>query len=477
MVTTTTPTIMTVAEESVNYLFQGKVAHKVPHIINGKGLTISVADPKTGETSVLIDAMTGAAVGALGWGDEDVAKFYEEGLKQSAYSFPLTMCNENAQALAKFYIDNSPKDAFAAALWCGSGSEANENGMKIAYQYHKEKGNTKKTKFLSRENSYHGYTIGAMSLSHGSRTTPFKSIIVADEKTPKLPVMYPYRYQKEDETLEEYGDRLLEAYEKKILEEDPDTIIAIVLETLPGSSLGTVVPPPNYYKGIRKLCDKYDILLWLDEVMCGTGRCNPNGKLNCWENFLDDNEGPDIQTVGKTLGSGYVTIAGVLVSPKVKNTYIEGSGTIIGAQTYASHWLNCYVARKIQEKILATGLTKNVFEKGNLIGKKLTKLLESSPIVGEVRGLGGFWSVELVKNKVTKEPFDPKMDVGHALTDICFKNGVTVMGLGGCNGVNGDHISVAPNFTITDDDVSEIVTRITKSVEEYVEILTAEGAI
>lgn len=468
---------MTVAEESTNYLFQGKVGKKVPQVLSGKGLTLTVEHPKTGEPTVVIDAMTGAAVGALGWGDEDVAKFYEEGLKKSAYSFPIVMGNENAQELAKLYIDNSPKGAFAAALWCGSGSEANENGMKIAYQYHKEKGNTKKTKFLTRETAYHGYTIGAMSLSHGSRTRPFAEIILPAAQTPKLPVMYPYRHQKEDETLEEYGQRLIDAYEKKILEEGPETIIAIVLETLPGSSLGTTVPPPNYYKGIRKLCDKYDILLWLDEVMCGTGRCNPNGKLNCWENFLDDNEGPDIQTVGKTLGSGYVTIAGVLVAPKIKNAYVEGSGTIVGAQTYASHWLNCYVARKIQEKILNTGLTKNIFEKGNLIGKKLAKLLESSPIIGEVRGIGGFWSMEIVKNKVTKESFDPKMDVCHVLQDICFDNGVTVMGLGGCNNENGDHISVAPNFTITLEDVEQIVTRITKSVDEFTEVLKAQGAL
>lgn len=133
-----------------------------------------------------------------------------------------------------------------------------------------------------------------------------------------MPVAYTYRYKEKYESEEDYSKRLLDILEAKIIQNSPDTIAAVIVETLPGSSLGTTPPPKGYLKGIRTLCNKYDLIFYLDEVMCGTGRSNPNGRLNCWENFLDPEDAPDIQTVGKTLGSGYVTIAGVLIGPKIK---------------------------------------------------------------------------------------------------------------------------------------------------------------
>lgn len=457
--------------------FTGNLKKPTPVVTRGDGIYINVVDPKTGEERKIIDAMTGAAVGALGWGDEAVIDIIADAAKETVYSYPASLGNNYSNKLAEFYINNLPPNAFAAALWTGSGSESNENALKILYQYWKAQGKTKKTKFISRMTSYHGYTIGALSIGDSARADYFKDILIPKEQCLKMPECHVYRYKKPEESVEEYKDRLLKVLEDMIIEEDPETICAIIVETLPGSSLGTTPPPPGYLLGIRKLCDKYDILLHLDEVMCGTGRCN-NGGLNCWENFLPPDQGPDTQAVGKTLGSGYVTIAGVLISPKVFNGYKDANSIIAGAQTYHGHAFNCLVALKIQERIKENNLTANMFKMGNYMGESLQKtLIGKSKITGDVRGIGGFWSIEFVKDVTTKEVFDVKLDIGHRIQDVCYANGITVMGMqGNFKGV-GDHILLAPSFVVTKENIDTIVEIVTKSVLQVEEALKTEGVI
>ena len=461
-----------------SYVFQSIVAKKPAHVIAGKGCRITVQkDGKVYED--IIDAVTGAAVGALGWGDEDVGKFMAEVLPTTTYTFPAIIGNQHSENLAKFYIEHSPKGAFASALWCCSGSEANENAMKIAKQYWNEKGNFKKNKFISRDTSYHGFSLGALSISENARADEFQGILIDQKMCPKMPVCFPYRYQKDGQSEEEYTQELLDAAEKLIIESDPETIASLTVETLPGSSLGTVPPPKGYLPGLRRLCDKYDILFHLDEVMCGTGRSNPNGGLNCWENFLEPGQFPDIQTVGKTLGSGYVTIAGVLVGPKVKAAYDSGSGMVIGSHTYSSHGFNCGVSLKIQEKIMSLGLTKNIFEMGNLMGQKLKDTyLGKHNIIGDVRGIGGFWTCEIVKNKETKQWFDKNLDVGHRAQEVLFEAGININGMQGCvsnKTGEGDFVFIAPSFIITAEDVDEILSRFIKGISELEKQLITEG--
>lgn len=460
---------MTITKQS--RIFQGTVAARVPLVVSGDGIYITVEDLETGERTQLLDAMTGAAVGALGWGDPEVHKIMAEAAKETQYSYPAYLGNDYAEDLAEFYINNSPSGAFASALWTGSGSEANENALKIIRQYFLERDMPKKTKFISRNSSYHGYTIGSLSIGSSARAKMFEDILLPASQCIKVDPCYVYRNKLEGETDEEYGTRLIDQFEQTILREGADTVAAIIVETLPGSSLGTTPPPKNYLPGLRALCNKYDIVFMLDEVMCGTGRANPNGGLNCWENWLGEGEGPDIQLVGKTLGSGYVTIAGVLVSPKIHAAYVNGSGTIMGAHTYSGHAFNCRVALKIQERVKELKLTENIFRTGNYLGKQLKEKLSASPIVGNVRGIGGFWSAELVKDRVTKECFDVDLKVGPNLQKICFSNGVTVMGMQGCNEGVGDHIMFAPAFTLTHDQADEIVEIVAKSVAQLEESL------
>lgn len=467
---------MTVDPKS--YLFSAKVSSPQPMAVGGKGNYITIEDPQTQERREIFDALGGAAVCALGHGDEEITDEMAKAAKECTYTFPASITNYYAEELAKFYIENSPKGIFSAASFTGSGSESNENAMKIVRQYYKEKGESERVIFVSREQSYHGYTIGAMSLSESTRKAPFREITLPASQTPKVSPCYPYRDKKDNESLDEYKDRLLNEVEETFLSIGPAKIAAFVCETLSGSTFGTSPAAPGYLKGLRELCDKYGILLWLDEVMCGTGRSSSTGGLNCWESY-DDFEGPDIQTVGKTLGSGYVTIAGILVSPKIKTAFVDGSGVIAGAQTYHQHSFNCRVALAVQKKIQRLDLRRNSYEKGQLIGSMLTKQgLNSSKyrIIGDVRGLGGFWSLEIVMNKETKEPFPASLKVGSQIATKCLKNGMTAMGMDGTrDGASGDHVSVAPTFILSDDDVKLIVDTLLKSVAEVQEDLINNG--
>ncbi|SCU91377.1 LAFA_0F03378g1_1 [Lachancea sp. 'fantastica'] len=460
-----------------SYNFQATVDSTGLQVVGGKGVYIDVE--KDGQVhSGVLDGITGAAVGALGWGNEEVQDIMGEAAKGAVYSFAPLMSNKASEELSKFYIDNSPKGAFAAALWVCSGSESNENALRIIRQYWLERNLPKKVKLISRDNSYHGYTLGAQSISWNSKVLPFEPYLMNREKyNIKISSAYAYRNQKHGETEEAYAERLLKELEDKILANDPDTIASVTVETLPGSSLGTCPPPKGYLPGIRKLCNKYDLIFHLDEVMCGTGRSNPNGRLNCWENYLDDSEAPDIQTVGKTLGSGYVSIAGVLVGPKIVDTVRNGSNSIFGGNTYSSHAFNCASALGIQKKILGKGLTKNMFKMGNLMGQKLKDaLLTKDNIAGDVRGIGGFWSIEFVKDRATKETFDSNLEIGYRFKSICFDNKLSVMGFpGNADGSCGDRALLAPSFIIDEAFVDELVEKIVKSVDQLTKELHAEG--
>lgn len=457
-------------ENQESYVFQSAVSKKLPMAVYGKGINITFEDPVTQEKRVLIDSSTGAAVGSLGHGDQEIIDAMCQAAKESVYSFPLTACNYAAEDLGEFICAQSPKGAFSSALFTCSGSESNENAMKIMYQYHVEKGDTKRTKFISRNQSYHGYTLGALSIGNNARAAAFLPILLPESQTPKTPQCYPYRLKKDDESLEEYKDRLLKEVEEVFIASDPNTVAGLIMETVGGTTYGNPLPVPGYLDGVRDICHKYGALFMLDEVMCGTGRC---GTLHAWEQFMtlaDGSEGfvgPDLQTVGKTLGGGYVTIAGILISPKVKDTFAAGSGKILGAQTYHSHAFNCKVALAVQKKVAREKLIPNILETGNYFGSLLETLLDSSKIVGDVRGRGGFWSFEVVKDKATKEPFAPEVDICHKIQDKIYEFGATSMGGNGTiDGKIGDHVLFAPSFIFSKEDADKVFGYVKRAVAE-----------
>lgn len=326
--------------KSSSALFSAKVDSHAPMVVGGKGNLIFVQDVLTGKTNEVFDALGGAAVVNLGHADEEIVAAMAEAAQKCSYSYCATMTNPYAEKLARFIIDKSPAGSFASALFTCSGSESNENGIKTVRQYYLEKGEPERTVFISRKQSYHGYTTGCLAISECLRTGPFRAVSMPESQFPKVSPCYAYRDKKDTETMTEYCDRLLQEIEDTVLAAGPKKVAAILCETLSGSTLGTAPAVPGYLAGIRKICDKYDIVMWLDEVMCGMGRSSATGGLHCWESYPDFS-GPDLQSIGKTLGGGFVTIAGLLVSPKIHDVFVNGSNYIPGGQTYHQHAFNC----------------------------------------------------------------------------------------------------------------------------------------
>ncbi|KAG0673419.1 hypothetical protein C6P40_002946 [Pichia californica] len=466
---------MTVADSKTkSYVFQKKISDKGLIAVGSKndGMYLVLEDPSTGEQKVVLDGVSGAAVCSLGHNDPEITSQYSKWAEETPYTFGAYYGNNPAEELGKFMCEKS-KGAFDSCLWTQSGSEATENAIKIIRQYHLEKGDQNRYKIISRLQSYHGFTLGALSVGDGTRKPPFKPILLSDEQTPKMPQLYPYRDWKEGMTEEEYTAYLLEQAEKVFIDNDPSTIAGVIVETVGGSTIGTPTPPKGYLDGLRALTHKYGALLMCDEVMCGLGRCGYDFTF-MHPDFGFTTGGPDICSVGKTVGSGFVTLAGLLFSPSVCKVFNEGSGYVMGGQTYHSHAFTCRVGLAVQQKIVRDNLVENVRIVGGYMKEQLKEKLKDSKIAGDVRGAGNFLSVEIVKDKATKESFDPKLNVGPTLHKKIFDKGVIVMGAQGTigyeyHGLNnvtcfGDHVTVGPAFTFTKDHADIIVKAITEAV-------------
>lgn len=467
---------MTIDTKHKSYVFQKKIAEKGLMCVGSKndGMYLVLEDPTTGEHKTVLDGISGAAVCSLGHNDPEITSQFTKWAEESAYTFGAYYGNNAAEELGKFMCDRS-EGAFESCLWTQSGSEATENAIKIMRQYHLEKGDDKRFKILSRLQSYHGFTLGALSVGDGTRKPPFSKILLSEEQTPKMPQLYPYRDWKEGMSEEDYTKKLLEEAEQCFIDNDPETISGVIIETVGGSTIGTPTPPKGYLDGLKALCHKYGALFMLDEVMCGLGRCGYDFTFMHPEFGLTTG-GPDILSVGKTIGSGFVTLAGLFFSPSVCKAFNEGSGYIMGAQTYHSHAFTCRVGLAVQQKIVRDNLVENVRVVGGYMKEQLKEQLKDCKIAGDVRGAGNFLSVEAVKDKSTKEFFDPKLAVGPKLHNMIFAKGVVVMGAAGTvgykyNGLNdvtcyGDHVMIGPSFTATKDHADIIVKAIVDSFFE-----------
>lgn len=445
-----------------SYVFQRVIGEKAPMAVDADGMYITVEDPETKEQRVLLDACSGAAVASVGHHNKEVIEAAKDAVGKAVYTFGASIGNYAAEDLAKFICDRSD-GAFSSALFVGSGSEANENALKVMKQYHYENGEPGRYKFISRIQSYHGYTLATLSLGYGhNRKFQFEGCFLSDDQTMKVSQCYPYRNLLEDETLDQYSQRLIDELEETIIREGPEKVAGVIFETVGGSTFGTQVPIPGYLDGCKAVCEKYGVLFMLDEVMCGLGRC---GTYHAWQQFMKS--GPDLQTVGKTIGSGFVTLAGILVSPKIKEVYEKGSGSVFGAQTYHSHDFNCRVGLAVQKIIARDNLVENCMKNGTLMSELLKEKLADSKIVGQIRGAGTFWSIEFVKDKKTKEPFDPKLGVCKKVTATAYKNGLICMAQAGTiDGFIGDHVTIAPAFILSEQDAENIAEILSKSILE-----------
>ncbi|MDH4322944.1 MAG: aspartate aminotransferase family protein, partial [Betaproteobacteria bacterium] len=345
-----------------------------------------------------LDASGGAAVSCLGHSDAAVVRAIQEQLGRLPFAHTSFFTNEPMEALADALVARAPA-SLQKVYFVSGGSEAMEAALKLARQYFVEKGEPQRRHVIGRRQSYHGNTLGALAVGGNQwRRRQFEPLLV--DVTHVSPC-YAYRGKQAGETDDAYGQRLAAELEGEIQRLGAQAVIAFVAETVVGATLGAVAPVPGYFKRVREVCDRYGVLLILDEVMCGMGRC---GTL--WS-FEHEGVVPDLVAIAKGLGAGYQPIGAVMVSGAIYDAIVSGSGFFQHGHTYLGHAAACAGALAVQRRLHEDGLLARVAPLGALLEQKLRAAFGAHAHVGEIRGRGLFWGLELVADRTSKAPFEP----------------------------------------------------------------------
>lgn len=437
------------------YLLHRSFIQKPYEIESASGLEMRLSNGTT-----ILDACGGAAVSILGHGNEDVEAAMLAQIRKVSYVHTQAYTTSSAEELAEAILKGN-KHGLERAFFVGSGSEAIETAMKLARQYCYEKGELGRRHFVSRKQSYHGNTMASMSISSNvARKVPYAGFAYPHVSHVDPP--YAYRYRRESETEADFSARLVRELEEEFLRLGPETVIAFVAEPVIGATAGCVVPPMGYLSGVRRVCDKYGVLLILDEIMCGTGRC---GTYFAFEAEGDDVK-PDIVALAKGLGGGFAPIAGVLMHSRIVDALRSGTGAFVHGHTYQAHPVSCAAALAVQRVLQRDRLVERCADMGVILEKRLKEKLAGCPSVGDIRGRGLFWGVEFVKDRETKQTFDPTIGFGLRVQAAAFDRGVAVYpGAGTIDGLKGDHVLLAPPYTVTEEQLERIVSVLKAAIE------------
>ena len=439
----------------MNHVFHRQLKTPLPVLSHGQG---SYLVDRSGKR--YLDACGGAAVSSLGHSYQPVRDAIIRQVEQAAYAHNSFFTNQPAEELADYLVDKAPAGfGNGKAMFVSSGSEAMEAALKLARQYHLERGDPKRERIIARHGSYHGYTLGALAVGgHAGRRAPFEPILF---KAEHIDPCYAYRYKRDDETDAEFGRRMADLLEEKLQRIGPETVAAFVAEPVVGATLGTVPAASGYFRRIREICDRHGVLFIADEVMCGMGR---TGTL-----FALEQEGvsADLITIAKGLGAGYQPVAALLVAEPVCDAVKNGSGLLWNGHTYMSHAVACAGAMEVMRQIELHGLMEVVRQQGDKFDAKLKQRFGQHPYVGDVRGRGLFRSIELVKDRETKEPFAAELNAAGKIKAEAFERGLMCYPQQGCaGGREGDHVLLAPPFTVADNELDEVVDLLAASVDQ-----------
>ncbi|KAL5048564.1 hypothetical protein BDW71DRAFT_213317 [Aspergillus fruticulosus] len=460
--------VTTRADLDASHVLHNSLVSLPPTVVSASGSYMTLS---TGQR--VLDACTGAAVAVIGHGHSDVQAAVMEQMSRLCYTHTVAFTTPIAEALADTLLEGNPYGLSRAFFVC-SGSEAVDSALKLARQYYVEIDQPQRRHIVGRQRSYHGNTVGALSVSsHVARRAPFKDALILDNVSYVSPT-YAYRGQRADETEAAYAARLVQELNNEFQAVGPDTVMAFISEPVGGATAGCLTAPQGYYRGVRRLCDQYGILLILDEVMCGSGRTGTY--------FAFEQEGagvyPDLVTLGKGLGGGYAPIGAVLAHEKVIRGIQRGSSYFVHSHTYQAHAMSCAAALSVQKVLRRDGLVARCAAKGRWLEGALRSTFGERKYVGDIRGKGLFWGVEFVRDRATKAPFDPALRFGWRMVDEALRRGLAIYpGAGTVDGVNGDHVILAPPYNASDAEFDEIM-RILKEtydvVEGEVEVALAE---
>ncbi len=361
--------------------------NEVPIMVRGEGTRVYDANG-----AEYFDGLSGLFTNALGHGRRDIAAAAAEQIGEMAF-FPLwTYAHPRAIELAERLAALAPGDLNRVFFTTG-GSEANESAWKLARQYHKIRGDLDRYKVISRDVAYHGTTLGALTItSLEPYRKPFEPLVPG---AVKVPAVNFYRAERFGDDFEAFGLWQAHQIEEAILREGPETIAAVFLEPVQNAG-GCFAPPPNYWRAVREICDRYGVLLVSDDVICGFGR------IGTWFGGQKYDYVPDIITCAKGITAGYAPLGAMIVSDRVAEPFQHGDLSFVHGFTWSGHPASCAIALKVLEILESEGVIDNVMANESYFHQGL-EALKQIPIVGDVRGAGYFWGIELVKDQATKE--------------------------------------------------------------------------
>jgi adenosylmethionine-8-amino-7-oxononanoate aminotransferase len=406
------------------------------------------------------DGSGGAAVSCLGHSNDRVTQAIKDQVDKLAFAHTGFFTSDPAEELADLLIAHAPGD-LDRAYFVSGGSEAVEAAIKLARQFHLENGEPQREHVIARRQSYHGNTLGALSAGgNAMRRKQFAPLLV---EMSHIAPCYEYAERGDDETLEAYGLRVANELEEEILRVGTDRVIAFLAEPVVGATLGAVVAVDGYFKRIREICDKYGVLLILDEVMCGMGR---TGHLFACS---ADDTVPDILCIAKGLGAGYQPIGAMLCTKKIYDVIANGSGFFQHGHTYLGHPVAAAAACAVVKEILERDLVAQVRERGTYFSAQLRQRFGQHAHVGDIRGRGLFWAIEFVEDRASKTSFDPSHGLAGKIKKAAFNEGLICYPMPGTrNGAVGDHVLFAPPYIATEAELDGALDRFARALDAVI---------
>lgn len=437
----------------VDHIFYRSQRKKLALIKNGEGIYLYDKEGKR-----YIDGSSGALISNIGHCRAPVVKAMHDQAKQIEFVHGTMFKSEKAIELAGRIMDICPGNLDKVYLVSG-GSEATETAMKIARSYQIAQGNGQKSVIIARWQSYHGATIGALSMSGRTMSRKLYQPYMLD--FPHISPAYCYRCPY-GEQAERCNYRCAWELEAAINQVGAEYVAAFIAEPIVGATLTAASPPYQYFSIIRQICDRYDVLFIADEVMTGFGRTGKNFGIEHWDVI------PDILVSGKGLGAGYYPIGAAICTDKVFDSFQEILGKFVHGFTYQGNPLAAAVALSVLDYIRENELVKHVAQAGEYLMNKLSEFYRLD-FVGDVRGKGFMTGIELVKNKKTKEPFPVEKKITKRVAEAAWKRGLIIYpdeSNGQVQGTAGDGFMVAPPFITTKAEIDEIIEILGDSLEE-----------
>ena len=424
------------------------LAH-LPRIVRGEGSYLFDAAGRR-----YLDGSGGPAAFCIGHANREVNAAIAAQLERVACAYRYLFTTDVLEELTALILGKFGPD-FGHVVYCCSGSEAVESALKVALQFWYARGSDKRL-FIARERSYHGNTLGALSMSgFAERRLPFERSLLDVEFVSAANEYRPARGVAPSELVALLAGEL----EERIQRIGPERVAGFIFEPVVGAAGGVVPAPPGYAQAVRAICDRYDVLLIADEVMCGAGRCGT------WRALEHEEVRADITAVAKGLAGGYIPLGATIVSEAIGAAIVAEHGTILTGHTYSGHTAACAAGLAVQRIIEREDQLTRVAAGGCSLKSTLQAALGRFEEVGDVRGRGYFLGIELVRDRVTKQPFPAQRAISHEIGRRAFENGLICYPCAGNVGDGtGDTIIIAPPFNATDAELSELVDKLVKSV-------------